>query len=196
MKRRDFLAGTMVSAAAMAMPRLAFAQNPDFNPVWKEIEKRHDEAVQRLQTWIKQPSIAAENRGMNEGCNMMMQMLRDAGFQQVLMLLTFLHTRPGAVLLLDEPDAHLHMILQDAIYAELRTVAIRQHSQLVIATHSEVIINAVEPRELCAMLTGIECVVKTSGKLSGQGARAQPRLSSTRCAMASRNSGCSCHGSR
>jgi hypothetical protein len=75
-----------------------------------------------------------------------------SGFQQVLMLLTFLHTRPGAVLLLDEPDAHLHMILQDAIYAELRSVAMRQHSQLVIATHSEVIINTVEPRELCAML--------------------------------------------
>lgn len=34
-----------------------------------------------------------------------------SGFQQVLMLLTFLHTRPGSVLLLDEPDAHLHVIL-------------------------------------------------------------------------------------
>jgi len=75
-----------------------------------------------------------------------------SGFQQVLMLLTFLHTRPGAVLLLDEPDAHLHMILQDAIYGELRSVALRQRSQLVIATHSEVIINTVEPRELCALL--------------------------------------------
>ena len=35
-----------------------------------------------------------------------------SGFQQVLMLLAFLNTRPGAVLLLDEPDAHLHIILQ------------------------------------------------------------------------------------
>jgi hypothetical protein len=75
-----------------------------------------------------------------------------SGFQQVLMLLTFLHTRPGAVLLLDEPDAHLHMILQDAIYGQLRSVATQQRSQLLIATHSEVIINTVEPRELCAIL--------------------------------------------
>jgi hypothetical protein len=75
-----------------------------------------------------------------------------SGFQQVLMLLTFLQARPGAVLLLDEPDAHLHVILQDAIYNELRTVAAAQRSQLVIATHSEVIINAVEPRELCVIL--------------------------------------------
>ena len=75
-----------------------------------------------------------------------------SGFQQVLMLLTFLQTRPGSVLLLDEPDAHLHVILQDAIYSELRAVAARQRSQLVIATHSEVIVNAVEPRELCVVL--------------------------------------------
>ena len=75
-----------------------------------------------------------------------------SGFQQVLMLLTFLHTREGAVLLLDEPDAHLHVILQDAIYHELRSVAARQRSQLIVATHSEVVINAVEPRELCVTL--------------------------------------------
>jgi predicted ATPase len=75
-----------------------------------------------------------------------------SGFQQILMLLTFLNTRPATVLLLDEPDAHLHVILQDAIYGELREVAARQQSQLVIATHSEVIINSVDPRELWVML--------------------------------------------
>ena len=75
-----------------------------------------------------------------------------SGFQQVLMLLAFLNARPGAVLLLDEPDAHLHVILQDAIYYELRTVAARQRSQLIVATHSEVVINSVEPRELYVML--------------------------------------------
>jgi len=75
-----------------------------------------------------------------------------SGFQQVLMLLTFLYTRPASVLLLDEPDAHLHVILQDAIYGELRSVAAKQNSQLIIATHSEVIINSVDPTELCMIL--------------------------------------------
>jgi len=75
-----------------------------------------------------------------------------SGFQQVLMLLTFLNIRPAAVLLLDEPDAHLHIILQDSIYGELRAVAERQQSQLVIATHSEVIIDSVDPRELWVVL--------------------------------------------
>lgn len=75
-----------------------------------------------------------------------------SGFQQVLMLLTMLNTRPGAALLLDEPDAHLHVILQDAIYGELRSTAARTRAQLLVATHSEVIINSVEPRELCVLL--------------------------------------------
>jgi len=75
-----------------------------------------------------------------------------SGFQQVLMLLAFLHARPASVLLLDEPDAHLHLILQDAIYGELRSVAARTGSQLIVATHSEVIIDSVDVRELCILL--------------------------------------------
>ena len=85
-----------------------------------------------------------------------------SGFQQVLMLLAFLHTRRGAVLLLDEPDAHLHLMLQDAIYHELRSVAARQRSQLIVATHSEVVINAVEPRELCVLLNEPRMVADTA----------------------------------
>ena len=76
-----------------------------------------------------------------------------SGFQQVLMLLTFLYTRPASVLLIDEPDAHLHVILQDAIYGELRDVATKKNSQLILATHSEVIINSVDPTELWVMVT-------------------------------------------
>jgi predicted ATPase len=76
-----------------------------------------------------------------------------SGFQQVLMLLTFLYTRPASVLLIDEPDAHLHVILQDAIYGELRAVATKKNSQLILATHSEVIINSVDPTELWVMMT-------------------------------------------
>lgn len=75
-----------------------------------------------------------------------------SGFQQVLMLMAFLYTRPASILLLDEPDAHLHIILQDAIYDELRTVANREKSQLILATHAEVMINAVAAREVCVLV--------------------------------------------
>jgi len=36
-----------------------------------EITKRHDEAVKRLQDWIAQVSIAAEDRGYPEGADYM-----------------------------------------------------------------------------------------------------------------------------
>ena len=83
MKRRDFIKSTAATAAALTLPRLAQADDSELKPVWAQIEKRHDEAVQRLQHWVRQPSIAAENRGMNEGCELTMNMLREAGFDGV-----------------------------------------------------------------------------------------------------------------
>jgi len=82
-RRRTFLQGAAAAAALTAMPRWAQAHPDDFAAIRAEIEKRHEESVKRLQTWIRQPSIAAENRGMNEGCELMMQMLREAGFSGV-----------------------------------------------------------------------------------------------------------------
>jgi len=67
----------------MAFPRLAQSAYPDLKLIYTEIEKRHDEAVTRLQEWIHQPSIAAENRGVAEGCELTMRLLRDAGFGAV-----------------------------------------------------------------------------------------------------------------
>lgn len=84
--RRTFLQTTAGAAAALALPRwtrAAAANAADLDPIVSEIDKRHDESLKRLQTWIHQPSIAAENRGMSEGCELTMQMLREAGFSQV-----------------------------------------------------------------------------------------------------------------
>lgn len=76
-----------------------------------------------------------------------------SGFVQVLGLLAFLYGSPaGSVLLVDEPDAHLHVILQDTIYSELRRIAQTRGAQLIIATHSEVVINAVPVEDLCTLL--------------------------------------------
>lgn len=63
-----------------------------------------------------------------------------SGFHQVLMVLGFFYSRPGSVLLLDEPDAHQHIILQKRVYERLRHVAQKRKRQLIIATHSEVIL--------------------------------------------------------
>lgn len=83
MDRRTFLHGTLAGAATLALSRTARSDQPELTPIWTQIEKHHDEAVQRLQEWIKQPSIAAENRGVTEGCDLTMRFLRDAGFGEV-----------------------------------------------------------------------------------------------------------------
>src|SRR3989442_1773042 len=84
MDRRAFLQDTAAGAVALALPgRTPITHADDLSPVFAQIEKRHDEAVQRLQEWIRQPSIAAEHRGVDEGCELTMRLLRDAGFGQV-----------------------------------------------------------------------------------------------------------------
>src|SRR5712692_9103779 len=81
--RRAFLQGAVATAAALVWPRGLRAQASDLDAIRAEVGKRHDEAVKRLQEWIRQPSIAAENRGMNEGCDLTMRLLREAGFVEV-----------------------------------------------------------------------------------------------------------------
>src|SRR5436309_2813501 len=73
-------------AAPMMRPMAATLSAPallagELGPIQSEIEKRHDESIQRLQHWVRNPSIAAEDRGMDEGCDLMMRMAREAGFQ-------------------------------------------------------------------------------------------------------------------
>lgn len=71
-----------------------------------------------------------------------------AGFLQVLQLVTFLvHSHPG-ILLVDEPDAHLHSSLQRVVVDILRKASDELGLQVLVATHSKEIINYVDPSEL------------------------------------------------
>ncbi len=109
MDRRTFLQGALAGSATLAVPhRLRADRLPadrpsvdqaELSPIFAQIEKHHDEAVQRLQEWIKQPSIAAENRGVNEGCELTMRFLREAGFGQVTKIPT--DGQPGIFATLD-----------------------------------------------------------------------------------------------
>lgn len=71
-----------------------------------------------------------------------------SGFLQTLMIYTALLYGGASVLLVDEPDAHLHILLQEKIYRSLRDYATKTKSQLIIATHSEKLINAVDQESL------------------------------------------------
>src|SRR5262249_33571167 len=102
--RRDFLGtAAATSLAALAAPRAVLSASADppspGASIQAEVARRHAEGVQRLQEWVRQPSIAAENRGMNEGCELMMRLARDAGFQSVTRVPT--DGQPGVFAVLD-----------------------------------------------------------------------------------------------
>lgn len=77
-----------------------------------------------------------------------------SGFHQVLALLAFFYARPAAMLLLDEPDAHQHVVLQRQVYDRLREVARLRGCQLLVATHSEVILDGTDAHDVLSMYGG------------------------------------------
>jgi acetylornithine deacetylase/succinyl-diaminopimelate desuccinylase-like protein len=86
--RREFLETVVAGAAALTWPQRAQGQRVDaghneHEDIRRYIEKDHDHAVERLREWIRQPSIAAENKGVSEGCDLTMRLVREAGFGEV-----------------------------------------------------------------------------------------------------------------
>ena len=76
-----------------------------------------------------------------------------AGFIQVLQLLTFVFGRDASVVLLDEPDAHLHSSMQRVVVEILEELAKSERLQIVLSTHSKEIINFVDPSRLILIET-------------------------------------------
>lgn len=76
------------------------------------------------------------------------------GLQQTLLLLAYMYANPGAILLLDEPDAHLEILRQRQIYGLLTEVARESGSQIIAASHSEVLLNEAAGRDLVVAFVG------------------------------------------
>ena len=76
------------------------------------------------------------------------------GLQQTLLLLAHLMVNPESVLLLDEPDAHLEILRQRQIYQLLTEEAQRHGSQIVAASHSEIILNEAADRNVVVAFVG------------------------------------------
>ncbi len=76
------------------------------------------------------------------------------GFQQTLLLLAYIAAHPGSVLLLDEPDAHLEILRQRQIYQVLTESAREYDSQIIAASHSEVILNEAADRDVVIAFLG------------------------------------------
>jgi len=87
------------------------------------------------------------------------------GVHQTLLLLAYLETYPGSILLLDEPDAHLEILNQKSIYRELLDAAKTVGSQLIMTTHSEALLEvAVETEAQVISFVGQPHSVKDRGQ--------------------------------
>src|SRR6201996_189986 len=102
--RRGLLMTAAAAGATLVMPKFLLAADKskyggDLDPVRAAIERQRPEAVKRLQSWIALPSIAAENRNMQEGVRMMIELLKEAGFQSAKVMPT--DGQPGVFATLD-----------------------------------------------------------------------------------------------
>lgn len=78
-------------------------------------------------------------------------MVEGNGFLQWLSVYALAVTPEINVLLLDEPDAHLHPSLQAHLLDRLKSLARENNKQVLLATHSTEILRRVEPTEIYAM---------------------------------------------
>ena len=76
------------------------------------------------------------------------------GLQQTLLLLAYIYSKPGAVLLLDEPDAHLEVLRQAQVYDLITEVAGENGNQVIAASHSEVLLNAAAEKDEVVAFVG------------------------------------------
>ncbi|MEA3312743.1 MAG: AAA family ATPase [candidate division WOR-3 bacterium] len=76
------------------------------------------------------------------------------GLLQTLLLLAYLYANPGAVFLLDEPDAHLEVLRQQQTYQLITEIAEKYGSQIVAASHSEVVLREAAGKDIVVAFVG------------------------------------------
>lgn len=77
-----------------------------------------------------------------------------SGFHQTLILLAFLYGFHPDTILLDEPDAHLHVNLQREILDYFKAKAEQAGVQFLIATHAEELARGVDPGQIVSLVSG------------------------------------------
>ena len=86
------------------------------------------------------------------------------GLQQTLLLLSYLYSNPGTVVLLDEPDAHLEILRQRHIYRLITEVATEQRCQIIAASHSEVVLNEAVEKDTVIAFVGRPHKINNKGQ--------------------------------
>jgi predicted ATPase len=76
------------------------------------------------------------------------------GFQQVLQIFSGVLSQGSSIVLMDEPDAHLHGRLQGELMRVFERLASEEGVQFILATHSPHLLAAAPPGSLRAMIGG------------------------------------------
>jgi AAA domain, putative AbiEii toxin, Type IV TA system len=84
----------------------------------------------------------------HSGYNKRDLMVEGSGFLQWLSVFALATDPTISVLLLDEPDAHLHSSLQDQLLESLEAIAAATGKQILVATHSTEILRNAEPPDI------------------------------------------------
>jgi Fe-S cluster assembly ATPase SufC len=114
---------------------------PKLNPVRSEITMSYRDA---------------DNNELDISCS-------GRGLQQALLLLAYLYANPKSALLLDEPDAHLEILRQRQVFNLLTDVAESQGSQIIAASHSEVVLNEAASRGRVVAFVGHPHTINDKG---------------------------------
>jgi len=75
-----------------------------------------------------------------------------SGFHQTMTLLAFLYGYRPTTILLDEPDAHLHVNLQRELLDYFKKKSAEKNVQFLIATHAEEFAKGVDARQIVSLL--------------------------------------------
>jgi len=74
-----------------------------------------------------------------------------SGFQQFVYLFGFIRLRYPNLILLDEPDVHLHGTMQSSLVDELKKLVQNEDKQIIFATHSRDIISRIDPDQIISL---------------------------------------------
>jgi hypothetical protein len=85
-----------------------------------------------------------------------------SGFHQILTLLAFLYGYHPSTILLDEPDAHLHVNLQREILDHFKRKSVEVNTQFLIATHAEEFARGVDPNQIVSLLSQVPCRIEST----------------------------------
>lgn len=125
----------------------------DWNELTTLMERLFQVRIQPPKFIVSRGIIELKYKSVNVKNNLDIAMA-GRGLQQFLLLFSYLYSHKNSVLLLDEPDAHLEILRQKTIYTILKRLTHTHNNQLIIATHSEVILNEAADTNLELIMIG------------------------------------------